>query len=309
MQLFDVQAHELTVFEAVNSTFDNIKLMGFQHLWKECSGKGVVVAVIDSGCDVNHPDLKANIIGGMNLVDGQSISDIRDENGHGTHVAGIIAANGRIRGGAPDAKLLIIKVFDASGQCSTDRVIRALDYAVNWRGPNGEKVDVINMSLGGPDHHPLLAAAVRKAFASGMLVVCAAGNSGDGNDSTIELDYPAAYPETLSVGAIKHNFAACYFTNTNDHVEVAAPGEDIVSTYINSSYANMSGTSMACPHVAAFAACVIEKFVKRTGRKPTAGELKTITRLMTVDIGKTGLDRYTGYGFVTAYPSAALCGK
>jgi major intracellular serine protease len=155
----------------------------------------------------------------------------------------------------------------------------------------------------------LLAAAVRKAFASGMLVVCAAGNSGDGNDSTIELDYPAAYPETLSVGAIKHNFAACYFTNTNDHVEVAAPGEDIVSTYINSSYANMSGTSMACPHVAAFAACVIEKFVKRTGRKPTAGELKTITRLMTVDIGKTGLDRYTGYGFVTAYPSAALCGK
>lgn len=309
MQLFDVQARELSDAEIRNSVFNNIKIMGFHHLWKECSGNGVTIAVIDSGCDINHPDLKANIVGGINLVEGQNMLDIRDESGHGTHVAGIIAANGRIKGGAPNAKLLIIKVFDLSSQCDIRRIVRALDYAVNWRGPDGARVDIINMSFGGAKSSKLLEDAVKRASASGVLIVCAAGNSGDGNDSTVELDYPAAYPETLSVGAVKHDFTACYFTNTNDHVEVAAPGEDIVSTYINSGYASMSGTSMACPHVTAFAACIMEKFMKRTGRKPTACELRDIIRLMTIDIGKTGLDRYTGYGFVTAYPSVALCGK
>lgn len=307
MQLFktEVQAVDEQSMCAA-AEFYNIKAMGFQHLWKDSTGKGTVVAVIDSGCDVDHPDIKNNIIGGFNFVPGQPTNDFKDENGHGTHVAGIIAANGKIKGGAPDAKLLILKVFDKSGMCDSDRVARAVQYAADWVGPNGERVDIINMSLGGPEDNYALRTAIDNAVRKNIFVVCAAGNSGDGLEDTVELDYPAAYSNTLSVGAINQNFSACYFTNTNKMVEVAAPGENIVSLYPGGSYVMMSGTSMACPHVSAFAACMIEKFSKRVGRKPASFELRMIVRLMTVDIGKLGFDMYSGYGFVTAYPDVSI---
>lgn len=284
----------------------NIRAMGFNYLWPECAGRGVVVAVIDSGCDVDHPDLRPNIIGGRCFVPGRPVDDVRDENGHGTHVAGTIAANGRIRGGAYEAKLLILKVFDAGGQCDFGRIVQAVNYAVVWRGPCGERVGIINMSLGGPESDPALHQAVRAAVANGILVVCAAGNSGDGRSETVEIDYPAAYEESLSVGAVDLALKFCYFTDTNDQVDVVAPGAGVVSTYPGGRYASMDGTSMAAPHVSAFAACMIEKFQRRNRRLPGAAELRSIVQLMTVDVGEMGIDRATGTGFVTALPSAAL---
>lgn len=306
MHLYDTKVSLLNSSPASSSPLPNLRLMGFDYLWPDCTGQGVVVAVIDSGCDMNHPDLKSNVIGGRNFVPGRPVNEIQDENGHGTHVAGIIAANGKIKGGAIGAKLLILKVFDASGQCDLDRIVQAIDYATSWRGLQGERVSIINMSLGGPEHSPALETAVNKAVSQGILVVCAAGNSGDGKKETLEIDYPAAFEASLSVGAVDLNLGVCYFTDTNNQVDVAAPGADIVSTYPGNRYASMSGTSMACPHVSAFAACMIEKFSKRGHRLPTASELRMVIQLMTLDVGDAGIDLATGAGFVSALPDVSL---
>lgn len=306
MRLYDYKLQELDGAPPVPELLPNIRSMGFNYLWPEITGSGVVVAVIDSGCDVSHPDLKDNIIGVRNFVPGRAADDVMDDNGHGTHVAGTIAANGRIRGGAYGAKLLILKVFGADGSCDMGRIIDAIKYAATWTGPHGERVSVINMSLGGPEYSIALEEAVNLATDRGILVVCAAGNSGDGKEETVEIDYPAGCKKALAVGAVDLKLNTCYFTDTNDFVDVAAPGADIVSTYPGGRYAMMSGTSMATPGVSGFAACMIEKFVHRNQVKPTADQLAALIRYMTVDVADVGIDTATGAGFVTTLPSAAL---
>lgn len=169
-------------------------------------GKGVVVAVIDTGCDSRHPDLKDRIIGGRNFTDDDQsdANNFTDYSGHGTHVAGTIAAslNGQgVAGVAPEADLLILKVLrkdPVTGNFSGtyEWVIQAIDYAIE------QKVQIISMSLGGPYNHPGLHAAVKRAISKNILVVCAAGNEGDGRHDTTEFSYPAGYNEVISVGAI-----------------------------------------------------------------------------------------------------------
>lgn len=307
MRLYDAEIMPLyDPLPAQNGPLPHLKLMGFDYLWPYYTGKGTVVAIIDSGCDINHDDLKSRIIGGHCFIPGRSPDDINDENGHGTHVAGIIAANGKIKGGAYDARLLILRVFDAGGTCSTGAVAQAVAFATTWRGPNGEKVNIINMSLGGPERDRSLEAAINSAVMAGIMVICAAGNSGDGNDSTVEIDYPAAFDNSFSVGAVNLNLKSCYFTNANNQVDVAAPGDNILSTYTGARYCVMSGTSMACPCVSAFAACMIDKFVQKNGRLPTLNELRAVIGLMTIDIGKLGYDYETGLGFVSILPGVSL---
>jgi len=306
MHLYDYKLQELNGAPPAPELLPNIRSMGFNYLWPEITGSGVVVAVIDSGCDINHPDLKGNIIGVHNFVPGRPAEDVTDDNGHGTHVAGTIAANGRIKGGAYGAKLLILKVFGADGSCDMGRIIDAIKYAIAWIGPNGERVSVISMSLGGPEYSVALEEVVNLAADRDILVVCAAGNSGDGKKETVEIDYPAGCKKALAVGAVDLKLNACYFTDTNNLVDVAAPGADIISTYPGGRYVMMSGTSMAAPGVSGFAACMIEKFVRRNQVKPTADQLTALIRCMTVDAADVGIDVATGAGFVTALPSAAL---
>uniref|UniRef100_UPI00406C8D2D S8 family serine peptidase n=1 Tax=Lysinibacillus sp. FSL K6-4013 TaxID=2921504 RepID=UPI00406C8D2D len=133
---------------------NNISLIGAKHFWDQgYKGKDVVVAILDTGCNYHHIDLKDRIIGGYNFTkesNGDS-SIFEDFNGHGTHVAGTIAAsiNGiGIVGVAPEASLLILKVLDYKGSGTLASLVKAIDYAINWTGPNNEKVNVLSLSLG-----------------------------------------------------------------------------------------------------------------------------------------------------------------
>jgi major intracellular serine protease len=229
---------------------DGLNMINVQSQWdKGLYGKGVVVAVIDTGVDYYHPDLMGQVIGGKDFT---GKGDYIDRNGHGTHVAGTIAASNKgtgIVGVAPEAKILALKALDDDGSGYMSWTVDAIRYAIT------QQVDVINLSLGGP-HTPDLQRAVREAVAAGIIVVAAAGNEGDGNEATEELSYPGAYTEVIQVGAVDYNGALAYFSNTNKEVDILGPGVEILSTYPGGKYARLDGTSMATPHVAGAAALI-----------------------------------------------------
>ncbi|HWO75544.1 MAG TPA: S8 family peptidase [Bacillus sp. (in: firmicutes)] len=265
-------------------------------------GEGIVVAVLDTGIDKEHPDLKDRIIDGKDFT---GTGDFQDDNGHGTHVAGTILAslnNSGVVGVAPKASVLALKVLDADGAGNLEWINAALDYTINWQGPNGEKVSVISLSLGGPhdeEEHRL----IQKAVQHNILVVCAAGNSGDGRDDTDEMDYPGAYPEVVAVGAVDLNKNLAEFSNTNDEIDLVAPGVEIISTYPGGRYAKMSGTSMATPHVSGAAALVKIIAEQEFGRELTEAELYAQLVKQAEDLG---LDKKAqGNGFLNLTGLAA----
>lgn len=215
--------------------------------WDQTFGaNSPLVAVIDTGVNANHPDLAGQIQAGYDFVNRDA--DPTDDQGHGTHVAGIIVAKGDngigALGVAPQARVLSIKALSASGSGSTAGIVESINYAVQ----QGAKV--INLSLGSPFKSLAMEYAIRDAIAAGCVVVAAAGN--DGKNMQV---YPAAYPGVLSVGSTAPNDARSSFSNFGTWVRMAAPGSSIYATYKNS-YATLSGTSMAAPHVAGAAALV-----------------------------------------------------
>ena len=184
------------LFKVLTAVPDNLDKIRARELWQETDqGSGSVIAVLDSGVQVDHPSLKDNIIDGYNFTDDDegNPSIFKDYLGHGTHVSGILAAvdNGKgITGIAPKSKLLILKVINHKGRGSFESLIKAIMYAVNWTGPNGEKVNIINMSLGSPEPNEELHKAIKYARSKGIVLVAAAGNEGDGESATIEISYP-----------------------------------------------------------------------------------------------------------------------
>jgi major intracellular serine protease len=234
--------------EMVNEIPKGVEIIQAPEIWPETKGKGITVAVLDTGCDTDHPDLMDRIIGGYNFTkdDGGDSLKFEDYNGHGTHVAGTIAAtlnNSGVVGVAPEANLLILKVLGKNGSGKYDWIIKAIQYAID------QKVDIISMSLGGPNDVKALHDVIIEAVDQNILVVCAAGNDGDGKDSTDEFGYPGCYNEVISVGAVNLERKSSGFTNSNNQVDLVAPGEKIISTYLNGTFATLSGTSMATPHV------------------------------------------------------------
>lgn len=200
----------------------------------------IKVAVVDTGIDYNHEAFKdGRIIKGYNFADNNN--DPMDDMGHGTHVAGTIGAAGDdgigVVGEAYKCKLIAIKVLGKDGSGDIDAISNGIKAAADM-GAN-----VINLSLGGPEASDTLKQAIDYALGKGTLVVAAAGNSGDEED-----DYPAAYPEVISVGATDQNDARASFSNYGSYVNVAAPGVDILSS-TEGTYKTESGTSMASPHV------------------------------------------------------------
>ena len=235
--------------DSVNEVPKGVVMIEAPEIWSDTMGEGVTVAVLDTGCDLSHPDLAEQIIGGRNFTkdDGSDPDKYQDYNGHGTHVAGTIAAlqnNNGVVGVAPAAKLLIVKVLDKNGAGEYEWIINGILYAIE------QKVDIISMSLGGPEDVPALHDAIKKAVENNIAVICAAGNDGDGSDETDEYGYPGAYNEVISVGAIDFERSSSDFSNSNREIDLVAPGEQILSTYLNGKYATLSGTSMATPHVA-----------------------------------------------------------
>lgn len=251
-----------------------LRMVNAKKLWDVgCTGKGKVVAVIDTGCS-QHEMIKDNILSGLNfsLDDGRNRQVYNDYNGHGTHVAGIVSLV------APDAKLLILKVLDKSGNGSYTNIIEAIDYAVS------QKVDVISMSLGGMEGDESLHGAIKNAIENNILVVCAAGNDGDGESDTEENNYPGAYNEVIEVGAIDENLNITRFSNSNKNIDLVAPGEKIISTHLNNAYAELSGTSQATPFVSGVLVLIKEYYEREFGRELTEMEIYSHLIKNTMDL-------------------------
>lgn len=252
-----------------------IFLINVPHFWKESiTGNGTTVAIIDSGCQVSHPELKENIIDAYNFTDDDNsdITNVTDYSGHGTHVAGTIAGQNlhKTIGVAPNSKLVILKVINKQGEGDYQSLINAINYASDWQGLNGEKIDVINISLSGKKDAPELRQAINRAISNKINIVVAAGNSGDGSELTNEILYPGFYPEVIQVAAIDENLIPTSFSNTNINIDFLAPGKDIYSSFINSNYISLSGTSMAAPHVTGAIALLNDFF--RTNNIPATQE-------------------------------------
>lgn len=258
-------------------------------------GAGVHVAILDTGIDYDHPDLAANVVGGIYLGGGfwdeltgkdgsTSPSEWNDGNGHGTHCAGIIAAvkNGTgVVGVAPQAKLHAIRVFDSRGAGYTSDVCQALE----WCADPANGIDIVSMSFGG-EHTASLQEACQVARNAGVLLIAAAGNEDGG-----AVMYPAAYDSVIAVSAIDSSDTIAAFSSTGKQIELAAPGVSIKSTYIGGQYATISGTSMACPHVTGAAALALAAGVS---------DVRTQLQATAVDLGNPGWDSLYGYGRVNA---------
>jgi|WetSurMetagenome_2_1015567.scaffolds.fasta_scaffold06850_3 subtilisin len=215
------------------------------------NGTGVRVAVIDTGIDYTHPDLVGVYAGGYNVLTGTD--DPMDDNGHGTHCSGILAATGSskgIYGTAPGISLYGVKVLSAKGEGRMSDVIQGIFWAKN------NSMQVASMSLGSSKDSQALHDAVDDASANGVLIVAAAGNSGVASGVGDTMGYPGKYDSVLAVAAVnKYNHRASW-SGTGSNLSVSAPGVNIRSTIPGAAYAIYSGTSMATPHVAGVAALV-----------------------------------------------------
>lgn len=261
--------------------------------WASSTGsEEIIIAIVDTGVDLTHPDLAAKIVPGWDFVNNDPIA--QDDHGHGTHVAGIAAAitnNGLgIAGVSWGARILPVKVLNAAGSGYTSDVAAG----IIWAADHGAKV--INLSLGGPSSSATLESAVNYAVARGALVVAAAGNSGNSTPN-----YPAAYPAALAVAATDSADARASFSTFGPFVDIAAPGVSIASTVPTgvcdlcspSGYASLSGTSMATPHVAGVAAVLAG-----LAGAPTSALIRAAIESTALDRGPAGRDDLFGHGVV-----------
>lgn len=257
-------------------------------------GTGSRVAVIDTGIDYLHPDLAPNFAGGYDFVNGDS--DPMDDNGHGTHVSGIVAAtrNGvGMMGVAPSASVYALKVLGSNGSGSWSGIIAALDWSVQ------QGISVANLSLGSPvDPGYTVRTAFDNAERAGLFVVASAGNSGLGTDT---VNYPAKFDSVVAVSSTTIQDNVSSFSSTGPSVELAAPGSSIYSTLMGGGYGYLSGTSMAAPHVAGVAALALSHGVfdfNGDGRRND--ELRRLLQVTAEDLGPEGRDTGFGFGLVDA---------
>ncbi|MFF2482090.1 S8 family peptidase [Paenibacillus sp. NPDC058071] len=205
--------------------------------WRKTKGSPIKVAVIDTGI-APHPDLR--IAGGINTINGGSYAD---DNGHGTHVAGIAAAKGlkSVKGVAPEVQLYSVKALDNTGAGYVSDIIDGIEWCIRNR------IQVINMSFGivsGVESKGLHE-VIKKAVSRGIVIIASAGNSGP--DTTV-IDEPACYPETIAVAATTQVNRIASFSSRGEGIDLAAPGNAIRSTWLKGGYRTVSGTSMATPH-------------------------------------------------------------
>lgn len=295
--------------------------------WNHSTGNGnVKIAVVDSGVDLNHPDLNGNLIQGRDFVDlmsfGANAGDVitlngsqwqiqgdvltvdnnpQDEVGHGTHVAGTVGAvSDNIQGVAGVAwscKLMPVRVLFRIQRLSDGLVIGVgtdadIAAGITWAVDQG--VDIINLSLGGPNSNPVQQAAINHAVMNDVLVVAAMGN-----DNSSAPSYPAAYPNVFAVGAIDQFDNRAFFSNFGPHIDVVAPGVSINSTYWDDTYTNLDGTSMAAPHVAGLAALILSCNASLTATQVADIIRQTAENLKDNPSDPVPNDRY-GYGVINA---------
>lgn len=252
------------------------------------SGKGITVAVVDTGVDASHEDLTGQVLPGYDVLEPGGDGH-KDPNGHGTHVAGIIAAKAGnslgVAGLAPEAKILPVRALDETGYGDDAGIAEG----VLWAADHG--ASVINLSLGSDTKDPVLAAAVADVIQRKIVVVAASGNGGlEGNAPS----YPAALPGVVAVSASSFGDQLAMFSTTGSYVSLSAPGVSILSTWPGNNYVYESGTSMATPYVsAAFA------LLESAGKSPSSA--LSLLESSATDLGQESKDASFGYGLVDPY--------
>ncbi len=280
-------------------------LLGLTQAWTTSKGKGVVVAVIDTGVALTHPDLKANLLPGRDFVDDDL--DPSDQNGHGTHVAGLIAARGQVTGAAPEASILPVRVIGPQGG-TVSQLVQGMLWAagLDAEHPNPNPAQVINLSLGTSEFSALLQEAVQKVLDAGIVVVAATGNDGG-------LPYsPANIPGVIAVTSIAGPLTtyqpsysnrgpgtrlAAYGGDLNNDQDANAERDGILSTDLDANnqpgYALRQGTSMATPQISGIAALLL-------AQGTPARTVKALLEGQATDLGVAGMDLNTGWGLVNA---------
>jgi subtilisin family serine protease len=256
-------------------------------IWEKTTGNGIIIGVIDTGCDFNHEDLKDNLLQGINIVDTKK--DPMDDNGHGTHVCGTICASDNKKGMvgvAPGSKVKPIKVLDKNGKGSSSNIAKGLV----WAADNGCKIIVL--SLGSRGYNKAVEEAVFYAKNKNCIIFCAAGNFGKSSG----IIYPGKLSSTIAIGAIDENLNRTSFTCSGKELDFLSPGDNIVSCAPNNAYAVMSGTSMAAPFAAGCAALYIS-YYKISTQKEIIEKFKKHT-IHLKDKKYTNKKEYEGYGII-----------
>ena len=251
-------------------------------LWQITTGNSeILVAVLDTGIDRNHEDLKGKVAVEINFTDSLTPGDVY---GHGTHIAGIIAASGDngtgIVGMAPDSRLINVKIADDKGRCQASAVARGIIWAVN----NGANVINISVELEKPSLE--LESAVNYAWSRGVVIITAAGN--EGSQSPV---YPAYYENCIAVAAIKQDDNLAPLSNHGDWVDMAAPGFNIYSTLPDNSYGYKSGTSFAAAYVSGIAALLFDAVIDTNGNGRLNDEVRAAIEAGCQEIGIRGVGR------------------
>ncbi|ONK21062.1 peptidase S8 [Bacillus sp. VT-16-64] len=289
-QVAFAEPHYIYLQNEVNDTFFrnyqwNLPAIGTERGWNVTRGsEDVKIAVVDTGVDLDHPDLSGRLAEGYNVLAQNDNPD--DDNGHGTHVAGIIAAVTNNAEGVAGITwynpIMPVKVMNAEGIGGSFDVAEG----IRWAADHG--ANVINLSLGNYQPSVILKDAIRYALEKDIIVIAAAGN-----DNTIQPSFPAALPGVISVAAVDWEGKRAHFSNFGDHIDIAAPGVYIPSTFTDGQYASLSGTSMAAPHVSALAGLIrsVNPDMKNT-------EVLDIITQTTQNIGRNGPDIYYGNGII-----------
>lgn len=280
-----------------------LNMMNIPEAWTVTEGSSeVLIAIIDTGIDTDHQEFIGRISplsynSRTKVTSSTSLAHVEDDNGHGTHVAGVIGANKDnnlgIAGIVQQSQLLIIKANNADDPGTTDDesenfMDASIAEGIHYARLHG--ADIINMSLGTSSINALTRDAIEAAISAGILVVGASGNDGDSDRY-----YPASYPGVISVGSVNSSGIHSTFSNFNDALDVVAPGEAIVTTGLNNGYFSVSGTSLSAPQVSGILGLLVAAYPSFS-----ATQISNLLINSTTDLGVAGYDIYYGYGLVNA---------